>query len=69
MQETSGSGTVLDRTDVGLALEQSAAQFTDVTLPVYTGRGPDAACQPILGHSPNVPSWVDGFEELLPSGD
>lgn len=54
-----------------LALEHSteAAQFTEVKLPVHTGHGPDAACQPILGHCPNVPQNTEGFEELLPSGD
>jgi isocitrate lyase len=54
-----------------LALEHSteAAQFTDITLPVHTGHGPDAACQPILGHCPNISPSCDGFEELLPSGD
>jgi isocitrate/methylisocitrate lyase len=59
-----------------LALEHSteAAQFTDedvkaVTLAVRPGHGPDAACQPILGHCPNVMPSCEGFEELLPSGD
>ena len=54
-----------------LALEHSteAAQFTEVKLPVHTGHGPDAACQPILGHCPNVPVSTEGFEELMPSGD
>jgi isocitrate lyase len=54
-----------------LALEHSteAAQFDDFKLPVHEGDGPDAACQPILGHCPNVGACSDGFEELLPSGD
>ncbi len=54
-----------------LALEHSteAAQFTEVKMPVHTGHGPDAACQPILGHCPNIDANCEGFEELLPSGD
>ncbi|HZC22960.1 MAG TPA: hypothetical protein VE866_06450 [Candidatus Binatia bacterium] len=34
-------------------------------------KGPDAACQPILGHCPQTPVNIDlGPEEmLLPSGD
>jgi len=54
-----------------LALGESteAAQFTDVTLPIHTGHGPDASCNPILGHCPNVPPPCEPFEELLPSGD
>ncbi len=56
-----------------LALEHSteAAQFTDFKLPQYKGHGPDAACNPILGHCPNTsfPADSNDFEELLPSGD
>ncbi len=55
-----------------LALHESTeeAQFHDVVLPVHTGHGPDAACQPILGHCPNMPApSTEAFEELLPSGD
>ncbi len=52
-----------------LALQNSteAAQFHDYKLPVRTGHGPDAACNPVLGHCPNVPE--PPMEELQPSGD
>jgi isocitrate lyase len=33
-----------------------AEQFTPTSAPAYSGHGPDAACQPVLGECPSVPS-------------
>jgi isocitrate lyase len=54
-----------------LALEHSteAAQFTEVQLALRKGHGPDAACNPVLGHCPNIIPPAEPMEELLPSGD
>jgi hypothetical protein len=55
-----------------LAGSTEAEQFAEMKLQVRPQRGPDAACQPILGECPSViaPEFVPGHEEmLLPSGD
>ena len=31
-------------------------QFAETAMPHYSGHGPDAACQPILGECPSIPS-------------
>ena len=54
------------------ALEGSTeqAQFAEIQRQAHGKRGPDAACQPILGDCPSVLSEVMPAEEsLLPSGD
>ncbi len=54
-----------------LAGSTEAEQFTEKKLQTRPQRGPDAACQPILGNCPQMPVNIDlGSEEmLLPSGD
>lgn len=56
-----------------LAGSTEAEQFAGTTLRGHSGRGPDAACQPILGECPNVPQLTEIVlpkeEMLLPSGD
>jgi len=56
---------------VALAGSTETAQFMERHIPERTDRGPNAACQPILGDCPNKPAVFDiGPEEmLLPSGD
>src|SRR5947209_12009807 len=46
-------------------------QFHGIKHQVHPEKGPDAACQPILGHCPQAPVNIDlGSEDmLLPSGD
>ena len=46
-------------------------QFLGIKQQVHPEKGPDAACQPILGHCPQAPVNIDlGSEDmLLPSGD
>jgi hypothetical protein len=46
-------------------------QFLGIKQQVHPEKGPDAACQPILGHCPQTPVNIDlGSEDmLLPSGD
>ena len=46
-------------------------QFLGIKRPLHPEKGPDAACQPILGHCPQTPVNIDlGSEDmLLPSGD
>jgi isocitrate lyase len=54
------------------ALEGSTEQqqFAEVKLQVHPLRGPDAACQPILGECPSLVSEIAPIEDvLLPSGD
>jgi isocitrate lyase len=48
-----------------------AEQFAERQMQAHPERGPDAACQPILGSCPHTPVTIDlGSEEmLLPSGD
>jgi isocitrate lyase len=56
-----------------LAGSTEAEQFAGTTHRAYSGRGPDAACQPILGNCPSVPHLTEiaasKEEMLLPSGD
>ncbi len=56
---------------VALAGSTEAEQFTERKPLTRPERGPDAACQPILGDCPHTPVKIDlGSEEmLLPSGD
>jgi isocitrate lyase len=56
---------------VALAGSTEAAQFMERHIPERADRGPNAACQPILGDCPHKPVVIDiGPEEmLLPSGD
>lgn len=54
------------------ALEGSTEQeqFAEIKPQVRPKHGPDAACQPILGHCPSLVSGIMATEEsLLPSGD
>jgi isocitrate lyase len=54
------------------ALEGSTEQeqFAEIKPQVRPKHGPDAACQPILGHCPSLVSEIRPTEEsLLPSGD
>ena len=54
------------------ALEGSTEQeqFAEIKPQVRPKHGPDAACQPILGHCPSLVSEIKPTEEsLLPSGD
>ena len=54
------------------ALEGSTEQeqFAEIKAQVRAKHGPDAACQPILGHCPSLVSEIMPTEEsLLPSGD
>jgi isocitrate lyase len=47
-----------------------AEQFAGVKAQIHPEKGPDAACQPILGNCPHVPVNIETSEEmLLPSGD
>ena len=48
-----------------------AEQFAERQMQARPEKGPDAACQPILGNCPHTPVTIDlGSEEmLLPSGD
>lgn len=53
-----------------LAGSTEQEQFSGVKLPVHPKRGPDAACQPILGECPSLVSHpMPAEESLLPSGD
>jgi len=55
---------------MALAESTEAEQFIERNPLIRPERGPDAACQPILGDCPHAP--VDDFgpgEMLLPSGD
>jgi isocitrate lyase len=54
-----------------LAGSTESEQFVGIKQQVHPEKGPDAACQPILGHCPQTPVNIDlGSEDmLLPSGD
>jgi isocitrate lyase len=54
-----------------LAGSTESEQFLGIQQQVHPEKGPDAACQPILGHCPQTPVSIDlGSEDmLLPSGD
>ena len=54
-----------------LAGSTESEQFLGIKQQVHPEKGPDAACQPILGHCPQTPVSIDlGSEDmLLPSGD
>jgi isocitrate lyase len=54
-----------------LAGSTESEQFLGIKQQVHPEKGPDAACQPILGHCPQTPVNIDlGSEDmLLPSGD
>jgi len=55
---------------VALAGSTEQEQFSGVKLQVHPKRGPDSACQPILGECPSLVSEAISSEEpLLPSGD
>ncbi len=60
---------------IALTGSTEAEQFVGVKTQVHPEKGPDAACQPILGDCPHVPVKIEqmfneGPEEmLLPSGD
>jgi hypothetical protein len=56
---------------MALAESTETAQFGEKKVLTRPERGPDAACQPILGDCPHTPVKIDiGPEEmLLPSGD
>jgi len=60
---------------IALTGSTEAEQFVGVKAQVHPEKGPDAACQPILGDCPHVPvkieqMFTEGPEEmLLPSGD
>jgi len=65
------AGGVSSTTALNGSTEQE--QFAEVQPLAHPKHGPDAACQPILGHCPStslVPEIIRaGEEELLPSGD
>ena len=42
-------------------------QFTPTPAPPYSGHGPDAACQPILGECPSIPSPEQVIPEIKPA--
>ncbi|HLB88927.1 MAG TPA: isocitrate lyase [Terriglobales bacterium] len=50
-----------------LAGSTEAEQFTLGKPPVYSGTGPDAACQPILGECPAEPAMVEQIEQAKPN--
>jgi len=55
-----------------LAGSTEADQFAERQVQVHAGKGPDAACQPILGNCPHTPPVqidLGPDEMLLPSGD
>ncbi len=54
-----------------LAGSTEAEQFAGIKQQVHPTCGPDAACQPILGHCPSVPVNIETYSDdmLLPSGD
>ncbi len=54
-----------------LAGSTESEQFLGIKQQIHPEKGPDAACQPILGHCPQTPVNIDlGSEDmLLPSGD
>ena len=44
-----------------LAGSTEAEQFTPAAAPPYDGKGPNAACQPVLGDCPSIPSPQTGW--------
>ena len=54
-----------------LAGSTETEQFSEMKAQVRPKRGPDAACQPILGECPSMPVQIDTRPEemLMPSGD
>jgi isocitrate/methylisocitrate lyase len=65
------AGGVASTTALNGSTEQE--QFSDMRPVAHPKHGPDAACQPILGHCPSAPlvaEIISAHEEsLLPSGD
>ena len=49
-----------------LAGSTEAEQFTGVQPQAYSGSGPDAACQPVLGECPSAPPVITEIEKLRP---
>jgi len=54
-----------------LAGSTEAEQFAEKKIQIHPEKGPDAACQPVLGECPHMPApaSVPQDEMLLPSGD